>query len=873
MKRSFLLLLILVLALCVSTCFASCNTDADTPSGGQDTPDTGNGDTDPPATDGTDDGIDWNNTGLSGIPLIYNSKARFQIVYTAEGGSSAIKAANDLVDQLRELGVDIGDAVSDKNADDVKEYEVIIGSGARHRGDDVNITQRELGEDGEIIQLFGTKLLIAAGTSAKTKTLCENYVRLEWKITNKTKDLPTLSIDPAYTHLKETQYDISLITIGGVDLSEYMLFIDVSGATPYNVSDVKSFAQKVYDASGYWLNEADISKADEYEHKIIVRYSTDLPEKYSEAGFAAYVDANNDLIVECAYANAFGAAFEKFAKKYVYDKSDKVRFESDFEYTDTVSRVYYSSFGAKGDGFVDDYEAIYNAHVYANQCGQTVYADAGKTYYIHLFHNGQIPVKTNVCLGDANFIIDDTGSAVYAQRGWSLFKLEKDNPIVTYYENEIQLMFGNVSLKAGDTTVPWLADVLVADSMVRFTNSHHKDYVRNGGNLDSGYSRTDAVIVDVNGNIDPSTPLVFDFDTITEIRVIRTDDTPIVFDGGYFTTICNRAVAETQFKNKYDAYARGIYVLRANSIVKNVTHRMQDEPALNTEYGRYGEQNEGYPYHAFLVYDQTYNSKAMDMDLTGHTTYYESKSTSDTPVAMGSYDFVLGYGIGIEFNGVNQYGVEITDEKYWGIMAANGVKNIKFVDCYISRFDAHRGFWNGTLENVTLGHSFNVIGGGELRAINVTKLTGYYFIHLRGDYGASFEGDMYLKDCELKGYGAYNTDKGGGYSQSVPSHYTGAEIINSGYSSADAEYLDWDFGYTCYMPKTMYIDNFKCGIKDVVVFSKILDAAFADTSSNKYVITSSITYKNMQSLKTVADEIACPVLASIPVINETYPEE
>jgi hypothetical protein len=130
-----------------------------------------------------------------------------------------------------------------------------------------------------------------------------------------------------------------------------------------------------------------------------------------------------------------------------------------------------------------------------------------------------------------------------------------------------------------------------------------------------------------------------------------------------------------------------------------------------------------------------------------------------------------------------------------------------------------------------------------------------------------------LKDCELKGYGAYNTDKGGGYSQSVPSHYTGAEIINSGYSSSDAEYLDWDFGYTCYMPKTMYIDNFKCGIKDVAVFSKILDAAFADTSSNKYVITSSITYKNMHSLKTVADEIACPVLASIPVINETYPEE
>ena len=154
MKRSFLLLLILVLALCVSTCLVSCNTDTDAPAGDQNTPDDGNGDTDAPAGDDTGDGIDWNNTGLTGIPMIYNSKARFQIVYTAEGGSSAIKAANDLVAQLRELGVDIGDAVSDKNADDVKEYEIIIGSGARHRGDEINITQRELGEDGEIIQLF-----------------------------------------------------------------------------------------------------------------------------------------------------------------------------------------------------------------------------------------------------------------------------------------------------------------------------------------------------------------------------------------------------------------------------------------------------------------------------------------------------------------------------------------------------------------------------------------------------------------------------------------------------------------------------------------------------------------------------------------------
>lgn len=875
MKRILLLLLLLILAAAIT--LTACNKDGQgdvndggTTDGGT-TDDTDNGDK-PGGDDTEGDGIDWDNTGLDGLPLIYDGKARFQVVYTSEGGASAIKAANNLVERLRELGVEIGDAVSDKDAAAVKEYEVIIGSGARNRGDDVAISARKLGENGEIVKLFGTKLLIAAGTSAKTKTLCESYVSFTWGIKSNTKELKQLAIDPSYVHEKKTEYYIESITVAGTDLGEYTLITDLGDAVLYDVKSIKSFVSDLYDVSGYWLEAGESELADTYPHKVIIRYNPTLDEKYREDGFAAYVDASGDLIVECSYANAFANSFYKFANKYFYSKDGKVKLESGFEYTDVASRVYYSDFGAKGDGATDDYMAIYDAHVYANQCGQTVYGTPGKTYYVHVFHNGEIPVKTDVVLTGSKFIINDTGSTVYAQRGGALFKLQKDNPIVTYTEQQIDSMFPGVSLKVGDTAIPWLADYLVAESMIRFTNSYHKDYVRNGGNLDSGYNRTDAIVVDTNGNIDPATPLVFDFERITEIRIIRTDDKPITFDGCEFVTICCRAVAETNFENKYHAYGRGISVLRANSTVKNVTHRMDAEPELNVaDYGRYGKQDESYPYHAFLVYDQTYNSVAQDMDLTGHTTYYESKGTSDTPVAMGSYDFVLGYGIGIKFIGVKQYGVEITDERYWGIMASNGVKNIEFTDCYISRFDAHRGFWNGTLTNVTLGHSFNVIGGGDLRATNVTKITGYWFVHLRGDYGATFEGDMYFKDCELKGYGAYNSNNGGSYSQSVK--YSDGQLINSGYSAGDPEYLGWDFGYTCYMPKTITLDNFKSGIPKVYVYNNILDMAFDESTPNRYMITTQITYRNMHSLATVANENTCPTLSKVPVVNETYPEE
>ena len=44
--------------------------------------------------------------------------------------------------------------------------------------------------------------------------------------------------------------------------------------------------------------------------------------------------------------------------------------------------VFYSEYGAIGDGVTDDHAAILAAHVDANEKGYEVKADEGKTYYI-----------------------------------------------------------------------------------------------------------------------------------------------------------------------------------------------------------------------------------------------------------------------------------------------------------------------------------------------------------------------------------------------------------------------------------------------------------------------------------------------------------
>ena len=69
--------------------------------------------------------------------------------------------------------------------------------------------------------------------------------------------------------------------------------------------------------------------------------------------------------------------------------------------------VYYSEFGAIGDGKAEDFPAIKACHEYANENGCKVMADAGKTYYIGDTGPDPIIVKTDVDWGDATFIIDD----------------------------------------------------------------------------------------------------------------------------------------------------------------------------------------------------------------------------------------------------------------------------------------------------------------------------------------------------------------------------------------------------------------------------------------------------------------------------------
>jgi len=171
--------------------------------------------------------------------------------------------------------------------------------------------------------------------------------------------------------------------------------------------------------------------------------------------------------------------------------------------------VRYADFGAKGDGETDDIEAIAKAHEFANEHGLPVRADEGATYYI----GGQdktAVIQTDTDFGSAGFIVDDT----YVQnRRANIFVVRSAlQPI----EPE-----GISSLKTGQSKI----DVALPQScVVSVTNSHVKRYIRYGANRNSGASQTDMFIADRDGNVDVNTPIIWDFDQITDITAQPMDE-------------------------------------------------------------------------------------------------------------------------------------------------------------------------------------------------------------------------------------------------------------------------------------------------------------------------------------------------------------
>lgn len=463
----------------------------------------------------------------------------------------------------------------------------------------------------------------------------------------------------------------------------------------------------------------------------------------------------------------------------------------------TPSRfVTYEQFGAVGDGVTDDQAAIAAAHDAANKAGLPVKAGHGKTYRIGGSDQVAI-IRTDVDFGDAKFIIDDTS---VKNRQAPVFCVESKEP-----------SFEIDGLKPLNRGAKKIGRTLPGRCHVELVYKGKRRYIREGLNRSKGEPQQEIVLVDVDGRVDPRTPVLWDYPSFTRATARPVDDQTLVIKGGDFTTIANRA------ESKYNYHSRGIRVVRSNVRICGVNHAVT------------GELDHGAPYLGFIEVFHASDVTVEDCVFTAHRTY-ETIGAAGLPVQMGSYDITVNHSANVVFRNCRQT-TDICDSRYWGLFSSNYSKGLMFDGCVFSRFDAHMGVVGATVTNCDIGYmGLNALGFGTFRVEN-TRVRSDSFFNLRTDYGSTWDGELVVRNCVLA---LPTCDKA---------------FLVRGWNSGKH-----DFGYLCSMPRKvtfdgLRIDDSAVGREGVYLFSDFIGDGRdqGNPAPHEYRLTEKAVLKNVMT--------------------------
>ncbi len=787
-----------------------------------------------------------------GIALIADDEILFQIVLGSDIGSAKM-IIDDFVDILEELGYEIS-VVDDSDSSEEADVEILVGT-VSSRGEDYEYDKYSLGSEGYIISAVDeTKIIINGGSET---TLADAFTIFAEDFLGINEDTEELE-DFTFTEEHETveiqdNYRIDSITLAGNDLKGYEIVRDK------NTSEHKNAAEQLqnffYTRAGYWLPIVNPNAAGDKT----ISFVTVEKDKAGSMGFRVRVDGDN-LLIECAYNNLFEKAFEEYYNATFTGKTGDIELVDFTSDKINISVIKYSDFGAVGDGKTDDSAAIRAAHETANKGGQTVYGEKGKTYYIPPVGQNSIKIMTNVDWKGAKFIFDS--SAITSKNAGHVFQIVQDtaNINVTISEKDSRIIELNkdedgdglviYGINHGDNQTTKLDLGLGYPAMLTVTDLTSSTYIR-WGYVDSKLSeQKEVIIVDKDGNIDPSTPFLLDYEKVTSIVVHRIDVEPI--------TVQNATVRHPASRiNLFGAthyYSQGILVSRPHTTVKGITHVIEGEipnnapvkvdadglsyDVTNLGFSCSGSQilKDGKPYsgddvkpfrgpawNGFIQVNGTHNALIQDCVFQARVYYYTE----------GTYDLGANTSNKIVFENCKQSNFFDESAAYtkggtvestfpnmstcWGIMGSNYTKNMEYINSELTRYDAHAGVFNGKIVGGKIA-VLRLIGGGTF-TIEDTEVYRSYDntvpFQLREDYGATFFGTIIVRNTKIK-YGQFSAS---GKYGSIPALFS-------------ASSAPWDNGYVNHFPNII-IDNITIET-DATEVPLVMDVGEVFGSDNHY---------------------------------------
>ena len=768
MKRKPLIFA-LVMILALSTCLAlvGCGGSSDGGEGG-----------------GTEGG---GNETSDGLVLVEDGKPTFQFVFSHEITSNARTKAEEMIKKVNKLLNTDAKKVKETH-DNESEIEIIIGS-PKFRADECAIDPHYLGPEGYAVKAVGKKILVLYGSEAASVNAIKHVEEVLFGIDSKTKTLSTVVADTERFIDNKQQFTLHVATVAGNDLRDYVIEYPTALR-----EQSQSIQNQLYAKVGIWLPKGSSSAK---QKALIIRQTENKGENSTPNGFIIYVDEAENLVIETEFPNKLEEGINNFLNNTIFqDGKTEMHYDKDYVFNSFDARnIYYEEFGAKGNGITDDFEAIKACHAYANLYGHTVNATPGATYYIGKNDQGTSAViKTDVNWNGCKFIFDDReiqqpltaeqngGTAVDADPGYyyPIFRIDPDTAPTVIKDAALPIS----TLSKGDTNIGFAPGY---KALVVVYNDNVRHFIRYGENADNGQPQQEIILVDKNGNVDPSTPIQWDYARVTKITVYRADDKPITVSGGEYDPeagIDGRAHITTRYnqgRSLYTYFARNISVNRSNVIVENVTHRY-------TDFIPEDEGGSGPPYDGLITVDYCNDVIIQGFEFVRPPSYHVENSVTNR---MGTYGFTAGHANDLTFKKCTQAGFFLEDGSLYdaGCMGSNFCKNITFDGVMLGRFDAHCGVYNVIIKDSVINKLY-LIGDGTARIENSVIYLDHpehNAISLRADYGSTWFGDIVIDGLEIR------------YSQD-PS-------LRHPYTLFSANWYNHDFGYTVHMPQNIVLND------------------------------------------------------------------
>ncbi|MBP5684133.1 MAG: InlB B-repeat-containing protein [Bacilli bacterium] len=418
--------------------------------------------------------------------------------------------------------------------------------------------------------------------------------------------------------------------------------------------------------------------------------------------------------------------------------------------------IDYASFKDLTKQNNDDYYVIKAAHDCANKYHKPVVVTKG-TYHIYKYNKeksaDRIVISTDTNFGDSIFYIHDEKDVC------SNGSLKYDDYIFDVKDiTESYTLSKPQNIKKGGTiNIPTEIKTKIENKLKEFNetvkgyhidiedqNKNRKIFIRSGENeSDNNQSLVqESFKVDTNGKIlnDISWKYNDSDNIIVSIRPISSRK--MIIKNGVFRNI----VASSRCKSSY--VKRGMKISRSNIEIDNIDHLYVTKDKETGKYHRSYKIN--YAYHGFFAFANLSDVNFKNSTVQG----MRNDSKSDTKVkdaGYSTYDLHISHATDITLNNVtmadNQMDklIKAKDNQIWGVMGSSFVKDITYNNCVLNRIDTHRGVYNLTVNNSTIGmHALTQIGFGTMTLNNVTLKHANRLVKLRNDYGSTWNGDIVI---------------------------------------------------------------------------------------------------------------------------------